>query len=160
YDYPDDETAWKSDLQLMVGPDLLAVPVTGAGTTPSVYLPKGDWVDLFSGKTEKGGRTFNRPTPMTEFPLYARAGAVIPFNLRTQRNSWWGVNEQTHPGRAGLLATDGAKLDLRGQPKDVQIFVPAPSRPGKVTVGGKTVKWTWNAGPLPGVVIRVHGPAI
>jgi hypothetical protein len=70
------------------------------------------------------------------------------------------VNEQTHPGRAGFLATDGATLALRGQPKQVQIFVPAPSRPAKVAIGGRQVPWTWNAGPLPGVVIRTTGPAI
>ena len=127
--YPDDPEAWRADLELLVGPDLLAAPVAGPGTTPSVYLPKGAWVDLYSGTTVRGGRSFTRETPLTEFPLYARAGAVVPFNLRTQTGSWWGLNEQTHPGRAGFLATNGATLALRGQPKDVQIFVPAPSRP-------------------------------
>ena len=29
-----------------------------------------------------------------------------------------------------------------------------------VTLAGKRVAWTWNDGPLPGVVVRVHGPAI
>jgi alpha-glucosidase (family GH31 glycosyl hydrolase) len=160
YAYPDDPEAWRADLQLLVGPDLLAAPVAGAGTSPTVYLPDGSWVDLFTGEQVEGGRSFTRETPLTEFPLYARDGAVIPFNLRTGADSWWGVNEQTHPGRAGFLATDGADLDLTGQPRDVQIFVPAPSRPGKVTIGGDDVQWTWNAGPLPGVVIRTHGPDI
>ena len=159
YGYPDDPEAWRADLELLVGPDLLAAPVSGPGTTPSVYLPKGTWVDLYTGATVSGGRVFTRSTPLTAFPLYARAGAVIPFNLRT-KNSWWGVNEQTHPGRAGFLATNGSRLDLRGQPRDVQIFVPAPARPGRVTIGGRPVAWTWNAGPLPGVVIRVHGPVV
>ena len=85
---------------------------------------------------------------------------MLPFNLRTASDSWWGVNEQTHPGRAGFLATNGATLALRGQPRDVQIFVPAPSRPRAVTIGGRAVPWTWNDGPLPGVVIRVHGPVV
>jgi alpha-D-xyloside xylohydrolase len=157
--HPDDPEAWRADLELLVGPDLLAAPVAGPGTMPSVYLPKGTWVDLYKGTTVTGGRVFSRSTPMTQFPFYARAGAVIPFNLRTQ-DSWWGVNEQTHPGRAGFLATNGARLDLRGQPRDVQIFVPAPRRPGAVTLGGRSVAWTWNPGPLPGVVIRLHGPAV
>ena len=109
----------------------------GAGTSPSVYLPKGAWVDLYTGRTVTGGRSFTRETPLTEFPFYARAGAVIPFNLRTKTSSWWGVNEQTHPGRAGFLATNGATLALRGQPKQVQIFVPAPRGPGTVTIGGR-----------------------
>jgi hypothetical protein len=85
---------------------------------------------------------------------------VLPFNLRTASNSWWGVDELTHPGRAGWLATNGARLDLTGQPHEVQVFVPAPARPAHVTIGGRSVGWAWNAGPLPGVVIRIHGPKV
>jgi hypothetical protein len=96
---------------------------------------------------------------MNAFPLYARAGAAIPFNLRT-KDSWWGVDEQTHSGRAGYLATNGSTLVLRGQPHDVQIFVPASQRPGAVTIGGHAVPWTWNASRFPGAVIRVHGPVV
>ena len=41
YGYPDDPQAWGAELELLVGPDLLAAPVAGPGTTPSVYLPAG-----------------------------------------------------------------------------------------------------------------------
>jgi len=143
-----------------VGSDLLAAPVTGPGTTPFVYLPPGRWVDLYTGLTVRGGRSFTRPTPLDQLPLYARAGAVIPFDLRTATSSWWGLNELSHPGRAGFLVTNGARVDLTGQPRAVQLFVPEARRPARVTVAGKPVRWTWNAGPLPGAVIRMHGPAI
>lgn len=161
YGFPDDPQVWSSeDFELLVGPDLLAAPVTGGGTTPRIYLPAGSWIDLSTGATVQGPSAFTRVTPLVTLPLYARAGAVIPFNLRTATSSWWGVDELTHPGRAGYLATAGAELDLRGQPHDVQIFVPASARPRAVTIGGKAVRWSWNPGPLPGAVIRVHGPAI
>jgi alpha-D-xyloside xylohydrolase len=159
YGYPDDPQAWGADLELLVGPDLLATPVTGPGTTPSVYLPRGLWVDLHTGTTVKGPVGFTRATPLDELPLYARAGAVIPFNLRTG-DSWWGVDELTHPGRAGYLVSDGSGLDLHGQPHDVQLWVPTSGRPARVTLGGRPVRWSWNPGPLPGVVIRVHGPTV
>ena len=157
--YPDDAEAWQNDLELLVGPDLLAAPVTGQGTTPRVYLPAGLWVDLHTGKTVKGPIAFTRPTALDELPLYARAGAVIPFNLRTS-DSWWGVDELSHPGRAGYLVSDGSGLDLHGQPHDVQLWVPTSVRPATVTFGGRPVTWSWNPGPLPGVVIRVHGPIV
>ncbi len=161
YAYPDDPSAWGAKYEFLVGPDLLAAPVTGPGTTPSVYLPRGSWIDLYSGRAVAGGGpAFTRPTPLLQFPLYVRAGAVMPFNLRTTRDSWWGVDELSHPGRAGFLATDGARLDLTGQPRDVQLFVPAASRPGRVTIGGHAVAWRWNGGPLPGVVVRLHGPVV
>jgi alpha-D-xyloside xylohydrolase len=161
YAYPADPRSWGATYEFLVGPSLLAAPVTGPGTTPSVYLPPGKWVDLYAGTVVKGGgRAFTRPTPLDELPLYARAGAVIPFNLRTATRSWWSVNDLTRPGRVGFLATNGARLDLTGQPAHVQVFVPAARRPGRVTIGGHVVSWRWNAGPLPGVVIRLRGPAV
>jgi alpha-D-xyloside xylohydrolase len=160
YAYPGDVNAWKAELQFLVGPDLLAAPVTGPGTTPRVYLPAGAWVDLYRGTLVQGDIAYTRETPLTQFPLYVRAGAVIPFNLRTAGRSWWGVEELTHRGRAGWLATDGARLDLRDQPRNVQIFVPLRQQPRTVTIGDREVAWTWNDGPFPGVVIRLHGPAV
>jgi alpha-D-xyloside xylohydrolase len=158
--YPDSEAAWNADLEVLVGPDLLAAPVTGPGTTPSVYLPPGAWIDLHRGAREAGDRVLTRATPLAEFPLYLRDGAVIPFNLRTAVDPWWGVEEQTHPGRAGWLAAPGAKLDLRRQPRQVQIFVPVEQRPAGVTIGGRSVAFTWNDGPLRGAVVRVRGPLV
>jgi alpha-D-xyloside xylohydrolase len=160
YAFPDDPQSWSSEFELLVGPDLLAAPVAGSGVTPSVYLPAGSWVDLFTGATVAGGKVFIRPTPLSEFPLYARVGSVVPFNLRTAAGSWWGLNELSHPGRAGFLATSGAELDLTAQPHDVQLFVPASAKPRQVTLAGHRVAWSWSAGPLPGVVIRLHGPAV
>jgi alpha-D-xyloside xylohydrolase len=159
YAFPDDEEAWRSDLELLVGPDLLAAPVTGQGTTPRVYLPAGSWIDLATGETVEGSSAFTRATPLEVLPLYARARAVIPFNLRTA-DSWWGVDELSHPGRAGYLVGDGAALDLRGLPADVQLWVPAPSRPARVTVGGKNARFAWKRAPFPGVVLRLHGPTL
>jgi len=159
YAFPDDEQAWRADLELLVGPDLLAAPVTGPGTTPSVYLPPGLWIDLNTGRTVKGPLVFTRATPLDVLPLYARAGAVVPFDLRTD-DSWWGVDELSHPGRAGYLVSDGSGLDLRHQPRDVQLWVPAPSRPARVTFGGRTVRFSWHPAPFPGVVLRVHGPTV
>jgi alpha-glucosidase (family GH31 glycosyl hydrolase) len=161
YGFPDDPGSWATSYEFLVGPDLLAAPVSGPGESPSVYLPPGSWVDLFTGAMVRGGGpAFTRATPLLQFPLYARAGAVVPFDLRTATGSWWGLDELAHPGRAGFLATDGAELALSGQPKQVQLFVPAPSRPREVTLGGREVAWSWNTGPLPGVVVRLHGPAI
>ncbi len=159
YAFPDDEEAWRSDLEFLVGPDLLAAPVTGAGTTPRIYLPAGLWVDLATGQTAKGPASFTRATPLDVLPLYARAGAVVPFDLRTA-DSWWGVDELSHPGRAGYLVSDGSGLDLRRQPHDVQLWVPAPTRPARVTFAGKAVGFVWKPAPFPGVVLRVHGPTV
>ena len=57
YAYPDDPSAWGANYEFLVGPDLLAAPVTGPGTTPSVYLPRGSWIDLYSGTNGRRRRT-------------------------------------------------------------------------------------------------------
>jgi alpha-D-xyloside xylohydrolase len=160
YSFPADAQAWANPFEFTVGPDLLAAPVTGGGTTPHVYLPAGGWIDLYTAQTVTGPSGFTRKTPLDQLPLYLRAGAVVPFNLRTATGSWWGLDELTHPGRAGFLVADGATLALHGQPHDVQLFVPAAARPQRVTLRAREVGWAWNAGPMPGVVVRVHGPEI
>jgi alpha-D-xyloside xylohydrolase len=160
YTFPDDPQAWANQLELTVGPDLLAAPVTGPGTTPHVYLPAGRWIDLYTGETTAGPAGFTRDTPLAQLPLYLRAGAVVPFNLRTTADSWWGLDDLTHPGRAGFLVSNGADLDLHGQPRGVQLFVPAAVPPARVTLGGREVTWTWNVAPFPGAVIRVRGPDV
>ena len=160
YGYPSDSGSWSADLELLVGDDLLAAPVTGPGESPSVYLPPGTWFDLTTGASVVGGTTFTRPTAIDVLPLYVRAGAVIPFNLRTPTNAWWGTDELTHQGRVGFLATSGAKLALTGQPHDVQLFIPAAVKPSSVTIGGKAVAFTWVASPLAGAVVRLHGPTV
>jgi alpha-glucosidase (family GH31 glycosyl hydrolase) len=159
YAYPDDPGSWSHDLEFLVGPSLLAAPVTAPGTSTSVYLPPGSWIDLHTGALVSGGSTFTRPTPLTQLPLYLRADSVVPFNLRT-RTPWWRTSELAHRGHAGFLAANGARLHLRHEPRGVQVFIPAPRRPRVVTFAGRPVAWSWNPGPLRGVVIRLRGPTV
>ena len=89
---------------MMVGPRLLAVPVTadraeadgaaGQPTPVDVYLPRGQWLDLFSGEVVAGGRHIVRESTMDEFPLYlrldSRAGAPTGSNVIERVQSWLG----------------------------------------------------------------------
>jgi alpha-D-xyloside xylohydrolase len=117
-DYPTDPSAWGNPLEFTIGTALLAAPVAGPagglpGNTlarPTIYLPPGDWVDLNSGYVLPGGSTFVRPTPLSELPLYLRAGTAIPFNVR-KPTIWqqpWGLNELEHAGRAAWLYAIGS----------------------------------------------------
>src|SRR5262249_6668389 len=114
YSFPDDPGSWGAEFEFTVGPDLLAAPVVGAATTPRVFLPPGLWVDLYTGKTVKGPANFVRATPLTQFPLYARDGALVPFDLRSA-SSWWGVDELSHAGRAGFLVAGDEQFVLHDQ---------------------------------------------
>jgi alpha-D-xyloside xylohydrolase len=172
--YPDDEQAWAHSLELMVGRDLLAAPVTSATRTASVYLPPGRWVDLYDGRVVTGGRVLRRPTPLTEFPLYLRAGATMPFNVRGVDlwNRAWPLDALTLRGRAGWLSA-ASSFALSRAPRESEVLFPRAAAPDAVRVDGHTVPrfasaaalraaptgWLWTATPFPGVLVKVrpHG---
>src|SRR5262245_31922330 len=92
---PDDPAAVARDDQFLFGASLLAAPVLAPGaTTRTVYLPAGDWVDLWragawdsvagafvlgAATVLPGGRAIEVPAPLSELPLLVRAGAVLPL---------------------------------------------------------------------------------
>ena len=46
----------------------------------STYLPKGaNWFDFWNNQPLKGGQTVTRDCPIHIFPLYVRAGAIVPM---------------------------------------------------------------------------------
>jgi alpha-D-xyloside xylohydrolase len=168
--YPDDEAAWNADLELLVGRDLLAAPVTSATGITDTYLPAGDWVDLFSGRTEHGGAHVQRVLPLTQFPLYLRGGETIPFNLR-EAQLWpraWPLDALQLGGRAGWLSA-AAKVTLTGAPRESEVLFPRSSPAKSVEIDGRQVQrfasaaalrsaregWLWNAKPFPGVLVKV-----
>ncbi|KYF76621.1 hypothetical protein BE11_10645 [Sorangium cellulosum] len=80
FDYPDDEKVFNIKDQFLFGPAFLVNPVTTAGATSrSVYLPAGTWYDFWTGSTTDGGRTASVPAPLSEIPLFVKAGSIVPM---------------------------------------------------------------------------------
>jgi alpha-glucosidase (family GH31 glycosyl hydrolase) len=93
--YPGDPKSLGAEDEFLFGPDLLAAPVLDPGaTTRSLHLPPGRWVDLWrsAGYRESdgaislgrprvlvGGRDVTVPAPLSELPLLARAGTLLPL---------------------------------------------------------------------------------
>ncbi|MDR3735015.1 MAG: glycoside hydrolase family 31 protein [Acidobacteriaceae bacterium] len=75
--YQNDQRAREAKDEYLFGPDFLVAPVTDAGVARTVYLPKGDWVNYWTGMQASGGKTLNVDVPVDAIPVYARAGAVI-----------------------------------------------------------------------------------
>jgi alpha-glucosidase (family GH31 glycosyl hydrolase) len=74
FDDPGDPRIWDFPDQFRLGSGLLVAPVTEPGATSrAVYLPHGDWVDVWTGKTFTGGRVVERATPLDIIPVYATA---------------------------------------------------------------------------------------
>ncbi|NIV29741.1 MAG: hypothetical protein GWN58_09615, partial [Anaerolineae bacterium] len=78
--YPDDPAVRDLDYQFLLGNELLVAPVLAPGVeTWPVYLPKGEWVNWWDGERYRGPGRVTIPAPLTQIPLLARAGAVIPM---------------------------------------------------------------------------------
>ncbi|MDQ3729745.1 MAG: hypothetical protein M3355_09155, partial [Actinomycetota bacterium] len=93
--YPKDADAAATEDEFLFGPDILAAPVVDEGQTErSVYLPKGSWVDFWRSAaydSDTGGLELGKaqvldgadaatvPAPLSELPLFVKAGAVVPM---------------------------------------------------------------------------------
>jgi alpha-glucosidase/alpha-D-xyloside xylohydrolase len=79
--YPQDEKSRGLGDQFLWGRDLLVAPVYRKGaTTRDVYLPPGEWVDWWTNAKQVGGQTVTRDVDLSIMPIYARTGAIIPFD--------------------------------------------------------------------------------
>jgi alpha-D-xyloside xylohydrolase len=89
FDFRTDGAALDAGNEFMLGPSLLAAPVTKAGVNArSVYLPAGtEWYDFWTGDRTSGGQTIRRATPLAIMPLYVRAGSILPLGPELEYSS-------------------------------------------------------------------------
>ena len=90
-EYPNAYTLGKqTQYQFLFGPSLLVAPVyqntamdaEGNDVRHGIYLPEGTWYDYFTGERYEGNRIINSfDAPLWKIPLFAKAGAIIPFTL-------------------------------------------------------------------------------
>jgi alpha-glucosidase len=70
--------------QFMFGDALLVAPVESNKLITDVYLPKGDWYRLSTDEKLKGGKIATVASPLTDLPVFVKAGSVIPMQSITQ----------------------------------------------------------------------------
>ena len=72
-EFPHDAGAWLVEDEYMFGSQLLVAPLLESGSSRTVYLPKGKWIDYQSGKVYEGGyQEISIPTAQ-EVKAYAEA---------------------------------------------------------------------------------------
>jgi len=74
-EFPDDPTCLHLDRQYMLGPDLLVAPVFSADDTVCYYLPAGEWTQLLTRETARGGGWKTEKHGYFSMPLWIRQGA-------------------------------------------------------------------------------------
>ncbi len=72
FEFPEDGRAWEVGDEYMLGSELLVAPVLYEGQTArSVYLPRGEWEDFFTGKKYVGG-DYTVDAPLDTIPVFRR----------------------------------------------------------------------------------------
>ncbi len=81
FDFPQDQTALEMMDEFLLGHALLVCPVLEKGArSRKVYLPEGaDWYDFHTGACLRGGRWIEAAAPLSDIPLFVRAGSILPL---------------------------------------------------------------------------------
>ena len=105
---PEAEEAYACPNQYTFGSELLAAPFIAphdADTRLSrqvIWLPEGEWFDVFSGQHFPGGGWHAAYGELEDIPVFAKAGAIVPLGpLR----GWGGI---ANPDALTLLVFPGA----------------------------------------------------
>jgi alpha-D-xyloside xylohydrolase len=78
YHHADDPTCWHIDDQYYLGDAFLVASTVNSEGVRDVYLPEGDWVDLWTGERLGRGQWLKGvQMPLERMPVYARYGAEV-----------------------------------------------------------------------------------
>ncbi|NNC94131.1 MAG: glycoside hydrolase family 31 protein [Chitinophagales bacterium] len=85
-DYSFDEMIYRHEFQdqYMFGPSLMICPTESGKQFRKIYLPKGQWFDLYNDKKFSGGKEHVIELASHRFPVYVRSSAIIPMQSQTQ----------------------------------------------------------------------------
>ena len=92
YAYPKKNAAYEVKKQFMFGSELMVAPITKPNSkitqmgSADVWFPAGDWFDFFTGThyTSKDGRMLSVHRKLKDYPVFAKAGAIIPMQTTYQ----------------------------------------------------------------------------
>lgn len=117
----DNEKAYNYPNEYYFGEDLLVCPITEKGDELSklsrvkAYLPKGYWVDIFTGIKYAGEREIEIYRSLDDIAVFARLGSILPLDARKSGNEIDNPNELDLHVFAGAdgsysLAEDASEL--------------------------------------------------
>ncbi len=112
YDHPKAQAAYAYSNQYMFGNDILVAPITqpigedSLFVVKDIWLPEGEWIEMFSGTVMEGGQIHARAFSLAEIPLFVKAGAIIPMASRASKRADYSVDPmilKIYPGSSGSV---------------------------------------------------------
>lgn len=106
YDYPEANEAYEYTEEYMFGDNMLIAPVTSqvnpedGYATVKLWLPAGEWLEYETGEMLSGGKTYERRFTMDEYPVYIKAGSILPYfgKLKNLSGTEQAVTIRVFPG--------------------------------------------------------------
>ena len=106
YDSPDAKEAYEYKEEYMFGDNMLIAPVTeevdkeSGYATVKLWLPEGQWLEYETGEMLQGGKTYERHFTMDEYPVYVKAGSILPYygKLKNLSGTEQAVTIRVFPG--------------------------------------------------------------
>jgi alpha-D-xyloside xylohydrolase len=150
----------------MFGPAFLVNPVTSfKARNREVYLPEGaGWYNFWTGESLKGGQTVTANAPLTQMPLFVKAGSIVPtgpaiqftdegLNAPITLNVYTGAN-----GSFEIYEDDGRSNNyLKGQFSRIPVSYDEAT--GSLTIGARTGEFTGMAKDRKISVRWISGPS-
>ncbi len=139
---PGDERSWTINDAYMFGPALWVAPVLEEGAARRrTYLPRGRWIDFWTGAHVAGGRDVVVPAPLERIPVWVREGSILTMHpaesvasglgddgtaTRPLEATLWGAPRLGH---TKALLADGTSIGYRRGRWTVAVPAGAPERP-------------------------------
>ena len=110
YYYSEPKEAYQYRNQYFFGSELLVCPIT-SHTAPetdmasvTIWLPEGNWIDIFDGRVYRGGRTMIISRPIERPAVFAKAGGIVPLSDQPM-----GDNSIANPEKMDIYCFAGGK---------------------------------------------------
>lgn len=162
YHHQNDPQCAATQDQFLLGETLLVAPIIQPGARArSVYLPPGTWHDFWSSETFRGGAHTLADGPLGLVPLYAKAGAILPFAPLVQHTADYSgrhLTLQIWPGADGafeVFEDDGKSIGGPEYRRKIE-FVNR-ERGGVIRFG--PIKGAYRKGPLRWRIVMHRVPA-
>ena len=123
---PEDPRGWTINDAYGYGPALWVAPVLDDGARErEVALPRGEWIETWSGERVRGGGEVLVQAPLDRIPVWVRAGSIVvtypaehvaaglgdvPERERPLQATLWG---EPRLGRASARLADGTRVRWR-----------------------------------------------
>jgi alpha-D-xyloside xylohydrolase len=143
FDYQNDTNVFNIKDQFLFGPAFLVNPVTSAGATSrSIYLPAGSWYDFWTGTPIMGGATTMGSAPLSQIPVYVKAGSIVPMgpNIQYATQSIDPLEIRIYKGKDGsftLYEDEGDTYNYESG-KYAQITLTWSESAQQLTIGART----------------------